>query len=188
MRIKNFFCIIIFIFFLRSDYSKSQEIELDKKYIGLKDFIILKYDLFLKDNISAVFKGGGVFGVVYQEIKYDVKINEKNIIKVSIHGVMDKKRYTSKRYYPKLSDCNIIRNKIFTKKYGYSFLKQSLNYSVTEDSIFNTINNKILNISTLDENLKKNIIENTVINVEVIHPKNEKNIKCSGKIISLELK
>ena len=188
MKIKNLFFLISFIFFLKIDYIKSQEIDLDKKYISLKDFIILKYDLFLKDNISEVFKGGGVFGIVYEKIHYDVKINDENTIKVSIRGVMNKERYTSKRYYPKLSDCNIIRNRIFTKKYGYSFFKQSLNYSVNEENISSTINNKILNISASDKKLKKNIIDNTVINIELIHPKTEKNIKCSGRIISTELK
>ena len=188
MKSKKCFLLISFIFFLKIDYIKSQEIDLDEKYITLKDFIILKYDLFLKDNISEVFKGAGVFGVVYQEINYDVKIKDDNTISISIRGVMDKKRYKSKRYYPKLSDCNIIRNKIFTKKYGYSFFKQSLNYSVNEENISNTINNKILNISALDKKLKKNIIDNTFINIELIHPKTEKNIKCSGRIISTELK
>ena len=188
MKIKKYFLLISFIFFLKIDYIKSQEIDLDEKYITLKDFIILKYDLFLKDNISEVFKGAGVFGVVYQEINYDVKIKDDNTISISIRGVMDKKRYKSKRYYPKLSDCNIIRNRIFTKKYGYSFFKQSLNYSVNEENISSTINNEILNISTLDKKLKKDIIENTFINIEVIHPKEEKNISCSGKLTSQELK
>ena len=36
--------------------------------------------------------------------------------------------------------------------------------------------------------IKKLIIENTVIKIEIIHPKNEKNISCSGKLISAELK
>ena len=175
-------------FFFKINYLKSEEINLENKYIPLKDFIILKYDLFLKDNIPDIFKGAGIFGVLYQEIKYDVKINQKNIIKLSIQGIMDKKRYNSKRYYPKLSDCNVIRNKVFVKKYGYSFFKQSLNYSVNEENLSNVINDKILNISSLGENLKKLIIENTVIKIEIIHPKNEKSISCSGKLISAELK
>ena len=188
IKIKNFFCIICFIFICKIDYSKAQEINLDNKFIPLKDFIILKYNLFLKDNLSSVFEGGGMFGIMYQEIKYDVKINQNNIIELSIRGIMDKKRYTTKRYYPKLSDCNVIRNKVFVKKYGYSFLKQSLNYSVNEDNLTEVIKDKILNISTLDDNLKKRIIDNTVIKIEIIHPKDDKNISCSGKLISAELK
>ncbi len=188
IKFKNIIYVLLFTFFLNVDYLKSKEINLDNKYIPLKDFIILKYDMFLKDNLFSVFEGGGVFGIVYQEIKYDVKINQENIIELSIRGIMDKKRYTSKRYYPKLSDCNIIRNKIFVNKYGYSFFKRSLNYSANEENLSNIINDKILNISSLDENLKKLILENTVIKIKIIHPKNEKNISCSGKLISTELK
>ncbi len=188
MKIKNFFFVILFIFFIKVDYSRSQIINLDNKYIPLKDFIVLKYDLFLKDNLSRVFEGGGMFGILYEEIKYDVKINQENIIQLSIKGIMDKKRYSNKRYYPKLSDCNVIRNKVFVKKYGYSFVKQSLNFSVSQDNLFNVVKNKILNISSLNEDVKKKIIENTSIKVDVIHPKKEKSISCSGKLISQELK
>ena len=69
IKIKNFFCIICFIFIFKMDYSRAQEINLDNKFIPLKDFIILKYDMFLKDNLFKVFEGGGVLGIVYQEIK-----------------------------------------------------------------------------------------------------------------------
>ena len=59
---------------------------------------------------------------------------------------------------------------------------------MNEENISSTINNKILNISALDKKLKRKIIDNTVIDIELIHPKTEKNIKCSGRIISTELK
>ena len=188
MKIKDFFFIAIFIFFFRTDYLKSQEIDLDNKYIPLKDFIILKYDLFLKENLISVFEGGGMFGVKYQEIKYNVKINKENKIELSIQGIMDKKRYTSKRYHPKLSDCNVIRNKLFVNKYGYSFLRQSLNNVVNEESLSKEINEKVLNISSLDNRIKADINENTIIKINIIHPKKEKNISCSGRLISQELK
>ena len=100
---------------------------------------------------------------------------------------MDKNRYKSKRYYPKLSDCNQIRNKIFVKKYGYSFFTQKLNNLVNEENISNIVNNEILNISSLNENLKDKILNNNNINIEVVHPKKEKNIICSGKLINPEL-
>ena len=187
IKFKNIIYILLFTFFLNVDYLKSKEISLDDKYIPLRDFIILKFDLFLKHNVSSIFQGGGMFSVAYQEIKYDVKITDENKIKISMKGIMDKSRYTSKRYYPKLSDCNQIRNKIFVKKYGYSFFTQKLNNLVNEENISNIVNNEILNISSLNENLKDKILNNTDINIEVVHPKTEKNIICSGKLISPEL-
>ena len=188
MKFKDYNFIFFFIIILNFNFVKSEEINLEKKFIPLKDFIVLKYDLFLKHNISEIFRGGGFLNVAYQEVNYNVNINEKNTINISITGVMNKERYKVKKYYPKLSDCNQIRNKIFVKKYGYSFFKQTLNYAVNEENLSEVINNEILNISSLDKNLKQSILDNTIIKIKVIHPKKERNINCSGKITSVELK
>ena len=40
--------------------------------------------MFLKDNLFKVFEGGGVLGIVYQEIKYDVKINQEMLDSLQI--------------------------------------------------------------------------------------------------------
>ena len=188
MKFKNKFYILFFTLILNSSFLIAKEINLDGKFIPLKDFILLKFDLFLNDNLNNLTAGAGISHVAYQSIKYDVSINNESKIKINIDALMDKKRYSNKKYYPKLSDCNVIRNKVFVKKYGYSFLKQSLNYSVNEDNLTEVIKDKILNISSLDDNLKKLIIENTLIKIEIIHPKDDKNISCSGKLISAELK
>ena len=100
---------------------------------------------------------------------------------------MNKKRYSSKKYYPKLSDCNQIRNKIFINKYGYSPFKQSFNNLVNEEILINKINDNILNISILDDDLKSEILDKTKIKINVIHPKTERNISCSGKLIDTKL-
>ncbi len=188
MKLKNFIYIFLLVSFIKINYSKSSEIDLDKNFIPLKDFIVLKYELFLKDNVSDIFKGGGLTQVAYQEIKYNVKVDKENKIIIVIQGIMNKERYKSKKYYPKISDCNQIRNKIFVKKYGYSFFNQNLNYSVNEENLSSVINDKILNISSLNKELKDTILNNTIIKIKVVHPKSEKNISCSGKLISLELK
>ena len=39
------------------------------------------------------------------------KIDDLNNTKIIVNAVMDKKRYTTKKYHPKISDCNQIRNK-----------------------------------------------------------------------------
>ena len=122
MKIKKLFFLISFIFFLKIDYIKSQEIDLDKKYISLKDFIILKYDLFLKDNISEVFKGAGVFGVVYQEINYDVKVKDDNTINISIRGVMDKKGINLKDTFQNFQIATLLEIRFLQKNTDIVFL------------------------------------------------------------------
>ena len=184
MKIKYLFIIIFFFSFINLN---AIENNLDKKFLPLKDFLILKYDLFIQKNLTNVFRGGGITGVAYQDLNYNININKKNIISISLNATMDKKRYTSKKYYPKLKDCIQIRNKIFTNKYGYSLFSQRLNNLVNDELLFNTINEKILNISSLDNDLRKKIIENTNININIFHPNKSKDLSCSGKITNTQL-
>ncbi len=188
MKFKKILYLILIIFTVNVKISTGKEIDLSGKFIPLKDFIILKFDLFLNNNLDNLTPGSGLTHVAYQSIKYNVSIDNKNEIKININALMDKNRYKSKKYYPKLSDCNQIRNKIFLNKSGYSFFTQTLNNYVNEENLSLTINEKILNISSLDSKLKNQILEKTIINIKIFHPKSEKNITCSGKLVNTELK
>ena len=188
MKVKKIIYIIFFTFILNLNSILAKEIDLSGKFIPLKDFILLKFDLFLNNNLNNLTSGAGITNIAYQSIIYDVSIDNKNKISIKINALMDKKRYKSKKYHPKLSDCNQVRNKIFLNKSGYSFFTQSRNNYISEENLSLIVNDKILNISLLNKELKNQILENTMINVKVIHPKSEKNIICSGKLISAELK
>ena len=184
MKFKFFLLLSIFVNFKLS----ANEINLEKNFIPLKDFIILKYELFFKENAKNVFQGGGMFGVAYQNVSYNIKINDNDETNIFINATMDKERYRSKRYYPKLRDCNQVRNKIFMNKYGYSFLTQNFNNLVNEESLANAIDKKILNISSLNDEMKKTLLEKTNIKINILHPREEKNLSCSGSLLSSELK
>ena len=184
MKFKFYLLLLIFVNFELS----ANDLNLKKNFIPLKDFIILKYELFFKENVKNIFQGGGVFGVAYQNINYDIKINDNDEINIFINAIMDKKRYRSKRYYPKLRDCNQIRNKIFMNKYGYSFLTQNFNNLVNEESLANAIDKKILNISSLNNEMKQTLLAKTNIKINILHPRKEKNLSCSGKLLSSELR
>ena len=154
----------MFSFFILS--VNASEKDLKNKFLPLADFIVLKYDLFLQKNLKNLYKGGGVTGVAYQSLNYRININSNENILISLNATMDKKRYSSKKYYPKLKDCNQIRNKIFTNKYGYSLFSQKL-IILLMMNYYKTIDEKILNISSLSNDLKKKIIENTNININI---------------------
>ena len=81
-----------------------------------------------------------------------------------------------------------MRNKIFTNNFGYSFFTQKKNNLVNEVSLTEAINEKILNISSIDEGFKLKIIDRMQIQIEIIHPLANKSISCSGKLIDSELK
>tara|TARA_B100001564_G_scaffold356450_1_gene370650 strand:- start:1561 stop:2136 length:576 start_codon:yes stop_codon:yes gene_type:complete len=188
MKFRNVLFSIFFVCCFNNEILKADKVDLDNKFIPLKDFILLKFDLFLKNNIKNLMQGGGITGIAYQNVDYEVKFNQKNMVEISMRGVMNKKRYTSKKYIPKLSDCNQMRNKIFVNKYGYSFFNRSLNNMVNEEVLSNIVNKRILNISILDQNLKKDLLNSTKIKIEVVHPKTEYSLNCSGKLINTELK
>ena len=185
MKISHILVILFFSIFFNVN---ANEVNLEKKFPSLKDFLILKFDLYFKENIGRVYKGGGFTSVAYQKIDYEIKINDDDEIKILLNAVMDKKRYSSKKYYPKLKDCVQIRNKILVNKTGYSFIKQELNNLVNSESLSKDLNEKVLNISSLSDALKQKILEKTVVKINVIHPKLEKNISCGGKLTDTELK
>ena len=184
MKIKYIFFLVILISFINAHANANL---LNNKFIPLKDFIILKFDLFIQSNINNLVSGGGIVAVSYQSIKYSLNIDKMDNIFITVSAVMNEKRYSSKKYYPKLKDCIQIRNKIFINKYGYSPFKQSFNNLVNEEILIKKINDSILNISLLDDDLKNKILDKTKIKIDVIHPKNERSISCSGKLTDTEL-
>ena len=182
--------IIIFIIFFSFSSSVKSEIKLLDIKVSAVDLILLKYEIFLTKNFSRLYKGGGIpqTMIIYQYIDSTVKYNEENGFSVNINAYMDKVRYTKKKKYsPKISDCNAIRNKIFLNKVGYNFLTQKKNNFVSESKLTSTIFSRILNLSGLSVKDKERIINDTQIEIEIIHPNKFHSIKCKGRINQVEL-
>ena len=70
--------LIFFSFFLLS--INAAELDFKNRFLPLKDFLILKYDLFIQKNLTNVFRGGGITGVAYQDLNYNININKNNIV------------------------------------------------------------------------------------------------------------
>ena len=182
--------IIIFIIFFTFSSSVRSEIKLLDIKVSAVDLILLKYEIFLTKNFNRLYKGGGIpqTMIIYQYIDSTVKYNEENGFSVNINAYMDKVRYTKKKKYsPKISDCNAIRNKIFLNKVGYNFLTQKKNNFVSESKLTSTIFSRILNLSGLSVKDKERIINDTQIEIEIIHPNKFHSIKCKGRINQVEL-
>tara|TARA_B100000963_G_C22628495_1_gene673641 strand:- start:1278 stop:1841 length:564 start_codon:yes stop_codon:yes gene_type:complete len=183
----KFSIILLILALLKFSFLSSNETNLDNKFVSVKDFLVLKFDFFFQNNSSNLFKGGGLTGIAYQNLKYKIKIDNKNNIVIELDAVMNEQRYTSKTYYPKIKDCNQVRNKIVENKYGYSFFSQNFNNLVNNETLSNSINEQVLNISSLDSNVKKQVLENTEIKINIIHPKQKHSFSCGGKLIDTEL-
>ena len=162
------------------------ENNLSNTFITAKDFVALKYELFFSKNKKRIFNNIGLM-VKYQSLSFKFKINENDQILLKLEAIMDQKKYKRKKYYPKNKDCNILRNKLFLNKHGYSFWKQERNYSFDEDDLREIIKREIFTIQNLSENQIDKIIDKTNIEIEIIHPKPEKNISCKGNITQVIL-
>ena len=68
--------IILILFLFKFNFLNSNEISLDKQFVSVKDFLILKFDLFFKNNSSNLFEGGGLTGIAYQNLNYKIKMDK----------------------------------------------------------------------------------------------------------------
>ena len=184
---KVFFCFLFTTFFLTSNIKA--ENNLNNINLTINDLILMKYEIFFLKNQSRIINSRSTGLMVrYQSINYELKIDRENKTNIIINAIMDKNRYLKKKKYkPRISDCNIVRNKIVANKFGYSPITLKPNYSVTEDVLFEYIKNNIFNIQNLNEDEIKHLINKTNIKINIIHPISKFNINCSGKLSDAEL-
>tara|TARA_B100000575_G_scaffold272381_1_gene254435 strand:- start:38 stop:601 length:564 start_codon:yes stop_codon:yes gene_type:complete len=166
----------------------AQKIDLSNVNISVRDLILLKYDLFFLKNKQRLVTSQVVRLMVdYQYVNFNLEVDEDNKFFLRITAVMNKQRYKQKRYYPKNSDCNIVRNKLFLNKYGYSFWKRKPSYAFDEDDLRDVLINQIYKSDNLTKKQLSQLVDQTSIEIEIIHPRIEKSITCKGKITQLFL-
>ena len=181
--------LIVIILFTISSSVKS-EINLLNIKVSAVDLILLKYEIFLTKNFNRLYKGGGIPQtiILYQYIDSTVKYTEENGFSINIYAYMDKGRYTKKKKYsPKISDCNAVRNKIFLNKVGYDLFTQKKNNFVSESELTDIIASRILSVSGISIEDKERLINDTQIEIEIIHPNKFNSFKCKGRINQVEL-
>ena len=186
MKIRLLLSLIFLFIFTTSIYS--QKIDLSKINISVRDYILLKYDLFFLKNKYRLATNQTLRTMIdYQSMSFNLTIDDQNVFKLKIVAVMNRSRYQKKRYYPKNIDCNIVRNKLFLDKYGYTFWKRKRSYAFDEEDIQNVLINTIYRSENLSEKIMKELIDQTMIEIDIIHPRIDKSIKCSGKITQVIL-
>jgi hypothetical protein len=165
--------------FADSTFKSLQE---DKKTSYL-DFILLKVENKLVQRHALLGAQAIVLRVQYQNIGSQVDYIEKESkVVISIVGVMDKKRYESKKYKPKISDCNVLRNILLYGKYGYNVIFQKRNKYLTNEIMEEIFISRFLNNLSISEEEKKYIASNTFAKVKIIDPVRGNDMYCEGKI------
>ena len=181
---KKIILTIIFLLFTQTTLIASTFDDLKKnKKTSYLDFILLKIENRLIQRHGLLGAQFMALRIQYQSVGSQVDFSEKESkITISIIGVMDKKRYSQKKYTPKISDCNILRNILLYGKYGYNIIFQKRNIYLTNADMEEIFLSRFLHNLSLSEKEKKYIVNNTLARVQVIDPVRGNDIFCVGKI------
>ena len=180
---KKLILIIIFLLFTQttSIASTFEDLKENKKTSYL-DFILLKIEQRLIQRHALLGAQPMALRIQYQNVGSEVEFEEKESrIIISIIGIMDKKRYSQKKYTPKISDCNILRNILLYGKYGYNIF-QKRNKFLTNTDMEQLFLSRFLGNLSISEKEKNFIIDNTLARVQIIDPVRGNDIFCAGKI------
>ena len=186
---KKYFINFIIIFFLTTSINAEISFKnLEKKTVSYLDFFLLKYENQLSKRAHMLGTQMVPTRVQYSNIGIQVNFDKKNKeIFTKIYAVMDKNRYSKKKYNQKLSDCNQVRNLIFYKKHGYKFFTRKRDPSFSQDIMEDIFKETFFNNINFREEEIKFLLDKMYIEVTVFHPINKKELVCSGKINDYEL-
>ena len=176
--------LILLLFFFQTFSANSEFDELkNNQRVSYLDFILLKIEGRLVQRHNLLGPQMMPVRVQFQHVGSQVDFVEKESkIIVSIRGVMDKSRYSKKKYIPKITDCNILRNVLLYGKQGYNMFTKKRNLHLTNSDMEEIFNSIYLNNLSITEKQKKFITSNTFARVEIIDPVRGNDIFCKGKI------
>ena len=182
---KKIILVIPILFFFQTASADSEFDKLkNNQSVSYLDFILLKIEGRLVQRHTLLGPQMMPVRIQFQHVGSQVDFNEKESkIIVSIRGVMDKSRYSKKKYIPKITDCNILRNVLLYGKQGYNMFTKKRNSYLTNTDMEEIFNSTYLNNLSITEKQKNFITRNTFARVEIIDPVRGNDIFCTGNII-----
>ena len=190
---KKFLNIILSLFliliFTNVSYGNQSFKQLENKKVSYLDFFLLKFENTINKRAQILSREHLATRVQYSNIGIQVYFdNKKEEIFINIYAIMDKFRYSKKKYSQKLSDCNQVRNLIFYQKHGYKFFTQkrdpTLSQGIMED-IFKEVFFNNINFNKKEINF---LLDKMFVNVTILHPIKKRELSCYGKVNDYELK
>ena len=179
---KTIIFFFIFLFFHTNLFANTFDELKNVRKTSHLDFILLKIEQKLIQRHSLLRAQVLPMRIQYQNIGSQVNFIEKDSkIEITIMGVMDKRRYSKKKYIPKLSDCNILRNIILYKKYGYNIFQKKNSY-LTTSYMENSFRTTFLSNLSLSDNEQDFIIRNIKIKVNIIDTARGNDLFCAGSL------
>ena len=105
-----------------------------------------------------------------------------------MYAIMDKNRYSKKKYNQKLSDCNQVRNLIFYNKHGYKFFTQKRDPALSRGIMEDIFKEVFFNNSNFNKKELNFLLDKMFVNVTILHPITKRELSCHGKVNEYELK
>ena len=166
--------LISFIFLFSVSFADINFNNLKNKKVSYLDFFLLKYE-------SALMRKAGVLSaqmfptrVQYSNIGVRVKyLSKKNEIHTELYAIMDKNRYSKKKYTQKITDCNQVRNLMFYGRTGYSLFRQKRSADLSTDLMNRRFKANFFQDVRFTEKEMNFLINNMFVKVTVFHPINK---------------
>jgi len=180
---KRLIFIILLLFLNQNSLAETAFKDLQDKKTSYLDFVLTKIESRLVQRHNLLGTQMMPVRIQFQNVGSQVDFfSKESRIVISIRGVMDKNRYSKKKYIPKLTDCNILRNILLYGKQGYHLILKKRNKFLTDSDMKDIFISRFLNNLTLSDEEKNYITENTFARVQIIDPVRGNDVFCSGNI------
>tara|TARA_Y100000590_G_scaffold50244_1_gene53006 strand:+ start:857 stop:1447 length:591 start_codon:yes stop_codon:yes gene_type:complete len=185
----NIILSFLFVFsYLKPGYAEVNFENIENKQVSYLDFFLLKFENTLNKKSLILRRQLFATRVQYSNIGIGVDFDKKSEkISVKIYAIMDRNRYSKKKYEHKISDCNQVRNLIFYQQNGYKFFTQKRDPALSEKIMEDIFKEVFFNNISLDEKEIKFLLDKMFVHVTILHPIQKKELSCSGKINEYEL-
>ena len=183
--------ISLFFIFIVTNYSYGSETfkQLENKTVSYLDFFLLKLENTINKRAHILRRQLLATRVQYSSIGIQVDLNnKKEEIFINMYAIMDKNRYSKKKYNQKLSDCNQVRNLIFYNKHGYKFFTQKRDPAFSQGIMEDIFREVFFNNINFNEKEINFLLDKMFVNVTILHPITKRELSCYGKVNEYELK
>ena len=158
------------------------------KQVPYLDFFLLKFENTLARRSQILRRQLFATRVQYSNIGIQVDFdNKREKISVNIYAIMDRNRYSKKKYEQKLRDCNQVRNLIFYQRHGYKFLTQKRDPTFSQGEMEDIFKEVFFKNLSFNEEEMKFLLNKMFVNVTILHPIKKRELSCSGKVNDYEL-
>jgi len=180
--------VLLILAVIKPGYAELNFKSFETKKVSYLDFFLLKFENTITKRSRVLRRQLFATRVQYSNIGIQVDFdNKKEKITVNIYAIMDRNRYSKKKYKQKLSDCNQVRNLIFYQKHGYKFFTQKRDPALSQGVMEDIFKDAFFNNLSFNEREIKFLLNRMFVNVTIFHPLKKKELSCSGKVNDYEL-